>query len=129
MLSTIIYVAFIAFLASRNAAKAKFKGKSVGLFAFLTVILFILGQVTGALLVVFLFCRDMITFPTVNTPEAMAAFQEQLNQAFASNPFHSITVELFGIGGYLLVRYIIEQFPEKNNTTRLPLWPDNESAQ
>ncbi len=127
-LSLFIYTVFITFLASRNGARAKLKMKSFGLYAFLTVISFIVGQIIGGLLVIFLFCRDLIHIPIVNTPAAMAQFQEEFNQAFEQNPFHSLTIELFGIGGYLLIRYIIEQFPEKTKT-KMPLWPDNENAQ
>lgn len=124
--SALIYIAFIAFLAYRNGLRAKFKGKSAGLYAFLTVLLFILGEVLGGLLVILFFCRDLIKYATVPTAKAINEMQQQINDAFMANPLHSITVELFGIGGYLLVRYIIERIPAKKNN--LPLWPDNEKA-
>ncbi len=121
-------MAFIGFLSYRNGMRANFKGKSIGLYAFLTIVAFIVGEIVGGLVVIFLFCRDLIHIASAGNPKAIAEMQEQINQAFAQNSFHSITVELFGIGGYLLIRYIIEQMPEKSKP-KVPLWPDNENAQ
>jgi hypothetical protein len=36
-----------------------------------------------------------------------------LEHVIATNPLHSTTIIMFGIGGYLLVRYILERKPGK----------------
>ena len=38
---------------------------------------------------------------------------QQLLQSFEAKPLHLITMEVFGIGGYLLVRYILDKKPDK----------------
>ncbi len=126
-LSFLIYAAFIGFLAYRNGLRAKFKGRSSTLFAFLTVLLFIVGEVAGGLLVIALFCKGILNNLPVANNKAMDEMSKRINDAFASNPFHGLTVELFGIGGYLLVRSIIQQIPDTNN--KMPLWPENGNAQ
>jgi hypothetical protein len=36
-----------------------------------------------------------------------------MQQLFLDHPLHMVTIELFGIGGYLLIRYLLERKPGK----------------
>jgi hypothetical protein len=40
-------------------------------------------------------------------------FNAQVNQALMANPLRELTVFLFGLGGYLFVRYLIDRKPDK----------------
>ncbi len=126
--SGIVFIVFIAFLAYRNAMRAKAKEKSAGLYAFLTVLLFFVFEMIGGVFVVLLFCRGEINLSLANNPANKQLLVDQMNQAFLNSPIRQFTLELFGIGGYLLVRYILDSVPEKKK--KLPLWPDtdNENA-
>ena len=42
-------------------------------------------------------------------PKSRAAASQQLYDALAANPLHQLTIEFFAIGGYLLVRYILDK--------------------
>jgi hypothetical protein len=122
-ISGFLFYLFIVYLAYKNGMRAKMKEKSAGLYAVLTVVMFFVGYMVGSIFVIY-FCRDLINFNRISDPAYMKEAQEILRQAFISNPLHPLTIELFGIGGYLLVRYILERIPVKKKN--LPLWPDQE---
>jgi hypothetical protein len=67
------------------------------------------------MIVVFNFCADKVNLDLLAStdPETRAMVTKQLADALNSNPLHSFTIELFGIGGYLLIRYILDRKPEK----------------
>ncbi len=124
--SGILFIAMVGFLAYRNGQLAKFKEKSVGLYALLTVFLFFAFEVVGGVLVVLFFCRGEINMALANDPANKQLLMQQMTQAFIDNPLRPFTIEIFGFGGYLLVRYILESVPDKKK--KLPFWPDNENA-
>lgn len=125
-IGSVIFLAFIIFLGYRNGERAKLKEKSALGYGVLTVVMFFAGWVVGCLIVIFFFCKDIVNISLASNPANMKIMQDQLQQAFQSNPLHPLTMELFGIGGYLLVRYILENKPDKKK--KLPYWPDNENA-
>lgn len=123
----VVSILLIGFLAYRNSLRAKLKDASPGLYAFLTVLLFFVGYIIGFFVVILFFCRDIINFSRIEDPKYKEEFSQQLTQAFINNPLHGLTTLLFGYGGYLLVRYMIECKPEKKKEIE-NLWPDKESA-
>ena len=108
-------IILMAYLAYRNSLRAKLKGKNPVLWAFITVGAYLVAMIIGGLIVIFNFCKDAINinnFSSLDSKSREAATQ-QLMQALQSNPLHLLTIELFGVGGFLLVRYIIDRTPDK----------------
>lgn len=124
--SSLLFFIIVAFLAYRNAIRAKLKDKSAGLYAFLTALLFIAFEMVGMAFIVLFFCRDEINLALLADSKNQPELIRQMNMAFDSNTLRPLTMDLFGFGGYLVVRYIIDSFPEKKKN--IPLWPDNENA-
>lgn len=107
----------IAFLSYRNGARAKGKDLNPVLWGIITLFAYISAMVLGFLVVIYTFCRDTINMDRLSGLDMKArnAVAQQVAQVFLANPLHLITVELFGIGGYLLVRYILERKPGKKD--------------
>ena len=110
----------ISIFAFSNASLARVKEKNAILWAFITVALFIVGCMAGMMFVLLTFCRNLVDLnrmATMTDKVARDAYSQQvavsLQQDFISNPLHSITVLLFGVGGFLLARYILESTPDK----------------
>ena len=123
-LESFVFILFIVFLAFRNATRARLKGKSAALYGFLTVMFYFLFYFIGAV-VVLLMCRNQINFALANDPNNRHLLEQQVTDAVSNNMLRPLTVQLFGIGGYLLVRYIIDQIPPKSDAS---VWPDNEKT-
>lgn len=108
-------IILLVYLAFRNSARAKAKGLNGILWAGITVLSFFTTLFIGCMIVVFNFCADKVNLDLLAStdPETRAMVTKQLADALNSNPLHSLTIELFGIGGYLLIRYILDRKPEK----------------
>jgi len=105
----------MGYLSFRNAMRAKAKGQNAVLWGFVTIVSYMLAMFVGAFFVIVTFCRDTINleqFSSLDEKSRNAAAQ-QLMQVFTVNPLHVVTMELFGVGGYLLIRYIIDRKPGK----------------
>ena len=86
------------FCAYRNALLAKQKGQNTIVWGIITVVaFFITYSVGGAILIAILYKGPM-------QPEALSEY-------ILSKPVLSITLMFFGLGGYLLTRYILERMP------------------
>ena len=118
-MSGIILLFFIIALCYNNAERAKRKGLNPLAYGVLTGVLFFAFEVLGVFLVIALFSPDLLKIPVTaaNDPAFKQAFTEKLTQFFEGNYLRELTIELFAIGGYLLVRYIIEQRPEKQSNS------------
>ncbi len=105
----------LVYLAFRNSARAKLKGLNGWLWAGITVMSFIGTLFIGCLVVVLNFCSDSVNLDQFSStdPKIRAIASSQLMDAMNANPLHSFTIELFGIGGYLIVRYILDKRPDK----------------
>ena len=111
-----IFVLF--FLAYRNSVRAKLKGQNGLLWGVVTAVSYLLSEIIGLYVVISLFCRDAVDMSILakskgNFDEASKQFNLQVSKALMENPLREITVFLFGLGGYLLVRYLIERKPDK----------------
>ncbi len=109
-------IILLAYLAFRNSVRAKLKGLNSLFWAVMTVISFLFTLFVGCLIVVFNFCADAVNLEQLSStdPNIRAVASKQLVEVLNSNPLHVFTIELFGIGGYLLIRYILERKPNKN---------------
>lgn len=110
------------FLAFRNGMRARLKGLNGIGWGMLTIVMFTIGFFIGSLITFFAIFRDTLDMNRMEkdkdayTKELMP----QIQDAFVNNPIHSLTIFMCGLGGYLLVRYILEKKkplkqPEGNN--------------
>ncbi len=108
-------IILLVYLAYKNSVRAKLKGQNAAAWAFITVVSFLFTYFAGYFFVVVFFCRDVVNFGQISAADykTRQAMAQQLVDAFAANPLHLITVELFGLGGYLLIRYILNRMPDK----------------
>lgn len=111
-------IILLFFLGYRNSVRAKLKGQSGILWAFLTIVSYLISQTIGLLIVISLFCRDVVDMSvfsnnTKNFQEISRQFNQQVAKALSDNPLRDITVFLFGLGGYLLIRFILDRKPNK----------------
>jgi hypothetical protein len=100
----------LVYLAFRNGVRA-----NPVLWGFITAGAFFSAMVIGFMLVVSWFCKDVIdlnVLPSLD-PKAQEVAMQQLLLALSRNQLHILTIELFGIGGYLLIRFILERKPDK----------------
>lgn len=105
----------LIYLAYRNGVRAKLKGLNNWLWGIVTAITFLSTFTIGFMIVVFNFCADYIDIDSFASPDpkVRSAVTMQLVELINNNPLHVFTIELFGIGGYLLIRYILEKKPDK----------------
>lgn len=105
----------LGYLAYRNSIRARQKGLNGWLWAAATVIAFFSALCIGCLIVVFYFCADSINIDMLSSPDASirAAASEQAIAVLNDNALHLLTIEMFGLGGYLLIRYILDKKPNK----------------
>lgn len=90
------------YLAWRNSLRARIKGQNVALWVIITLLAYGIGEFLGTLLVFFFFYRG---------PANPAAIQNY----FMNLPRSTFVFVLFcGIGGYLLIRFILERMSGKN---------------
>jgi len=105
----------MTFLSFRNGVRAKTKDQNPFMWGFITFFAYIAAMVIGTLFVIQLFCHgaiDLDHFSSLDLKARNAAAQ-QLAQVLSANPLNIVTIDLFGIGGYLLIRYILEKKPNK----------------
>lgn len=115
-------IILLLYLSARNSARAKRKGLNGITWALITAALFVVTLIIGTFVVVFGFCADKINLQALSTTDlkVRAALTQQLVQVLNDNPLHLITIELFGLGGYLLVRYILDRKPDLKEPEEKP---------
>jgi hypothetical protein len=111
-------ILLLIFLGYRNNIRAKAKGQNGLVWAFLTVAAYIFCESIGLLIVVSLFCRDVVnihllTHNSGNFDVVSKQFNQQVARALLDNPLRELAVVMFGMGGYLFVRYLLEKRPDK----------------
>jgi len=108
-------IVLVGYLSYRNGLRARLKGQNPFMWGIITFAAFLAMMVLGMLIVIVYFCRDLINLNQLSStdPKSIAATQQQIMQVFDANPLHYITVVLFGVGGYLFVRYILDRKPNK----------------
>lgn len=104
----------IVFLSIRNGKKAKLKDQNAIVWGLATAGAYIGFMVAGFFFVIYNFCKNDINLSTLSTLDVKTreAVAQQLVKTFEANPLHLITMEMFGIGGFLLVRYILDKKPD-----------------
>ena len=108
----------VIYLCYKNWTRAKLKEQNPLVWALITGVCVFIGEVIGMAIVMTYFCRDVVDISKLQkisnlSDPAYKAATQALAQAFADNPLHSLTVEAFGVGGYLLIRYILNNKPDK----------------
>jgi len=111
---TLILAVYFSFT---NGTRAKMKGYNRWLWALLTMLGFIVGETVGSFIVVFYFCSNVIDTHRLMTDVTYTdTFTQLMKEEFTQHPSRLFTVILFGIGGYLLVRYSIDKMQPKPST-------------
>lgn len=108
-------IVLLGYLAFRNGVRARQKGLNTMLWGGLTVLSFFFAQAIGIMVVMMNFMSGAINMQLITSPDPKVRLeaQKQFQELYAANPLHAITALLFGIGGYLLIRYILEKKPNK----------------
>ncbi|MCW3122020.1 MAG: hypothetical protein JWQ38_1512 [Flavipsychrobacter sp.] len=108
-------IALLAYLAYRNSVKAKLKGLNPALWGFITVAAYLSCVVIGLMVVIYNCCKDTIDMNAFSSSDIKTreVATQQLMQVLSGNMLYVTAIELFGIGGYLLVRYILDSKPDK----------------
>lgn len=104
------------YLSYRNGARAHEKGFSGVLFGFLTFLLYLVTTVIGVLITFFAVFRNTLDpvrmeKDNYNYSRELAA---QFVQEIIANPIHYLAILMCGLGGYMLVQYIVGRLPNKN---------------
>jgi hypothetical protein len=108
-------IVLIAFLTYRNSLLAKQKEQNMVAWGIFTVLAFFIAMLIGFYIVLLGFDRGAININQFSStdPKTREALQQQILNMLSNNPLQMITIDLFGIGGYLLVRYLLERKPGK----------------
>lgn len=108
----ILYFCFI------NGKRALRKGYNRWAWSIYSLISFFITELLGATIVIYYFCRGIIDLHRFGTdPTYSDTAIKILSQEFVNNPIRWVTIDLFGIGGFLFARYIIDKLPTKPNIT------------
>ena len=102
-------------LGTLNSARARKKGKNSLLWIFLTVVCVIAGEIIGGFLTLFFFNNGAVNIDALSTGHVS---REELTRQMAtlySDPVHAIFVLFCGLGGYLLIRFILDRMPDKTD--------------
>ncbi len=113
----IFSILLLCLLGYNNSTKAKLKGQNGLLWGVITIVSFIVFQAIGLYAVIVMFCRgevdmSMLSRANGNFDAISKQFNDQVAKAVMDNPLRYGTVFLFGFGGYLLVRYLIDRKPD-----------------
>jgi hypothetical protein len=110
-------ILLLAYLTYRNGIRAKQKGQNAIVWGIITAVTYFVGMMIGMFIVIIYFCKDVINLNSFAAMDLKArqAATEQLIEVFKANPLHMVTVELFGVGGYLLIRFILDRKPTKKD--------------
>lgn len=87
------------FCSYRNAQLAKRKGQNTVIWVIITLVAFFISYMIGFMLMVGMFYRGPLE-------------QNALITFMIDHPLLVVTIMFFGLGGYLLIRYILEKMPD-----------------
>jgi len=106
----------LVFLSYKNGVRAKRKSLNGWVWGLSSFLACFVAEIIGMLIVLLFFCAKVIDINRLGTdPSYKNTAVQLLQQEFIKNPLDYVTIVLFGIGGYLLVRYILDKKPGKND--------------
>lgn len=94
-----------AFCAYSNAKLAMRKGQNTVIWAVITVVAFFMAYFVGSLVMILIFYKGSLTTEPTEMAKQMQAFLEE-------RPMIVITIMFFGLGGYLLPRFLLERMKD-----------------
>ena len=105
----------LVYLTYKNSVRAKQKAHNAIVWSVITVVSVLVAYFIGFVFVAVTFCVHNVNLAQLSSTDIKTreAVTQQIVQAFATNPLHLITIEAFGLGGYLLIRYILNRMPDK----------------
>jgi hypothetical protein len=110
-----VEIILLSYLAWRNSVLAKLKSQNQLAWAIYTVMAFLGCFMLGLVFVVFVFCRNAVDLNLLSSTDVAVreALAKNLVKIITGNPLHTVTVEMFGFGGYLITRYLLDRKPGK----------------
>lgn len=90
------------FFAYRNAMLAKTKGQNTVVWVIITIVTFFLAYGIGGGILISILYKGPLE-------------RDTLISFLLNSPILLITILFFGVGGYLLIRYILEKMPDKKS--------------
>src|SRR4051794_31551018 len=108
-------IILLAYLSYRNGLRARLKGLNGFVWTGYTALAFIVALIIGYGIVISYFCGNVINLAQLSglDQKNRIAMSQKLAEVIAANPLNEPTIIAFGIGGYLLIRFILEQKPGK----------------
>jgi predicted Co/Zn/Cd cation transporter (cation efflux family) len=94
--------------------RARLKGQNGLLWAIITGCAFLAAYFIGIIFIVMFALKNKININPDSSKQQYQDAAKQLTQEFINNPLLLFTVYFFGIGGYLLIRFIIDHKHDKN---------------
>jgi len=113
----LVCILILLLLTVKTANRAHVKGQIPWLWVLINLILFFVFIMIGAFVVFMFFYSnyfDVSRLGNTNDLEYRKQFAQQIGVDFAQHPLRGVTVMLFGVGGYMLVRFILNTMPDKN---------------
>ncbi|XZF14109.1 hypothetical protein ACTHGU_20210 [Chitinophagaceae bacterium MMS25-I14] len=101
-----IDILIILYYAWRNSRRAQAKGQNGIVWGLITFVAFFFFEIAGTVLSVFFFYKGPMTF------DALQRYMQNLPAITA------IFIFISGLGGYLLIRYILDRMPDKPQTDK-----------
>lgn len=112
----LLFLVLVIFFSLSNGHRAMLKGYNRWVWSLFTLIGFIIGEIIGCFIVIFYLCRDVIDVKRFSTDATYNDTAVQiLKDEFTQNPIRLVTIYMFGVGGYLAVRFIADRLPIKNS--------------
>jgi hypothetical protein len=96
-----------------NNSRAKAKGLSGVTWAIYTAISFLIAYFMGVFVAVSAAIHGRFDLMANANRSEIQGTVHQVTEEFKSNPLLIFTIYLFGLGGYLLVRFLIDRKPGK----------------
>ena len=102
----------LIFVIYRIIVRARLKGENPFKWAILTFLAFSGAVGVGVYFVIAFFAKNAITLSQLGGLDWKTQMTIE-DKLIYSDPLNALTVTMFGIGGYLLVRYFLDKKPNK----------------
>jgi hypothetical protein len=107
-----IELILLSYLLFRNYLLAKSKDQKPVKWVLLTVLAYVMSSTFGAMIILSYFSGNAVDINKLVNMD-LKARENIIETVIYLNPLHLVTYILSGIGGYLLIRYILERKPDK----------------
>ena len=116
-------IILLIYFCFRIVIKAKMKSLNPIVWSIYTIIAFLSAEFIGIIVVLVYFLKNKINISeympaddagSEEVRELSIELADKLKHEFTQNPLLIVTIYFFGVGGYLLIRYLIDRKPIKD---------------